>query len=636
MLSSVLIAQQGDHTIKGYVVELNSKYETGEVVGVDLVLVESGGSTVLTSSDPKGYYELVFADKPKGTLVPIKTSRSGYDAEPVNSTQIKEGAEVGRLTPLKIVLSREGQLAENRRRYYLKAKESSIQFYNTRIATLEAGGLQQQLLIDELKKNHDKEVLSLNQAKALLFEELQEVEKRAEALADKYYRVNLDDQSEDYQRAFRAFMDGDIEKAILINNSLELDQRLEANYESLKKEEALINELEGSVKNRKTQIKQDLNQLVWNAQLQILAGRYAQAEQSYESAANLSKNPEIMLDYGSFLLRQNKMTKSIAVFDELLEINDALIISDRERYLEDRGRIYNELAGALVRNRDYEKASNYIDQTVEIRKELVEKNAKEFLPALVRTLINKGTFLTQKGDIFYGKQSYEEALDKARENLMIDPKNPLVVSNLISILNNYGLFLKDFPLTQRAIESFEEALEFTANENFVNSNEEHAMYLRSWTLNNLGMVYSESDKIEDAFQKFMEGIQIRRELVDKNPERHTPDLAQSLNSFGRYLASIKKYDEAIKIGEESLALNKEMASKEPRAFKKRYGLSAVNLALMCKELLMITNEVAYKTRGVALAEIAMEQFTSYELVTMELEAYISRTQELLDFYKNYE
>jgi tetratricopeptide (TPR) repeat protein len=54
------------------------------------------------------------------------------------------------------------------------------------------------------------------------------------------------------------------------------------------------------------------------------------------------------------------------------------------------------------------------------------------------------------------------------------------------------------------------------------------------TLNNLGVLHNEQNRMEESGKEFDEALKLRRDLTQKNPEVYLPDLAQTLNNLGLF------------------------------------------------------------------------------------------------------
>jgi hypothetical protein len=51
------------------------------------------------------------------------------------------------------------------------------------------------------------------------------------------------------------------------------------------------------------------------------------------------------------------------------------------------------------------------------------------------------------------------------------------------------------------------------------------------TLNNLGVLHNEQNRMEESRKEFDEALKLRRDLTQTNPEVYLPDLAETLNNL---------------------------------------------------------------------------------------------------------
>jgi len=194
------IQAQQDVKLPGLVVEQNSKFNTGEVVYLSNAQVKSYGAAPQLS-DANGVFTLVFTDKPVGNVTRVYASKNGYEL--VNDEVLKRAAVLGRNSPLKVVMCEQGQLYENQMAYYKIAQDAYKETYDQRIAILEKEGTEKDQLLAKLEIEFNQQITSINQANELLLNQLYTAQKKAKDLTEKWATINLDDQTEEYQEAFR-------------------------------------------------------------------------------------------------------------------------------------------------------------------------------------------------------------------------------------------------------------------------------------------------------------------------------------------------------------------------------------------------------------------------------------------------
>jgi tetratricopeptide (TPR) repeat protein len=325
-----IIHAQQDVKLTGTVVEQNSKFNTGKVNYLSNAQVKSPGASPQWS-DVDGKFTLVFPDKPFGNVAAIYSSKSGY--ETVNSEALEKAAVLGRQVPLKVVMCQEGQYYENQMVYYKIARDVALTSYQQRVAILQKEGIEKDQLIAEMQVAFNQEITTVVQARELLFKKLKATGQDAQGLAGKLVTINLDDQSQIYQRAFRAFLVEDTDGALRILDSVDLKYRLATNTAEKIKEEVIVKERQESAAKRAEQIEQDINQCIFKARLYILKYEFAEAEEMFELALQYApEDEELVFELASFLAEQNRSKKAIELYEKLLKKSRALAVSNPKRY----------------------------------------------------------------------------------------------------------------------------------------------------------------------------------------------------------------------------------------------------------------------------------------------------------------
>ena len=87
------------------------------------------------------------------------------------------------------------------------------------------------------------------------------------------------------------------------------------------------------------------------------------------------------------------------------------------------------------------------------------------------------------------------------------------------------------------------------------------------TLNNLGILHSAQNRVDDARQAYEEALKIRRELARKNPETYLPDLAMTLNNLGNLHSDQNRMEDARQAYEEALNIYQRFAARDPEQFQ---------------------------------------------------------------------
>ena len=86
------------------------------------------------------------------------------------------------------------------------------------------------------------------------------------------------------------------------------------------------------------------------------------------------------------------------------------------------------------------------------------------------------------------------------------------------------------------------------------------------TLNNLGKLDLEENRLDDARRHCEEALQAYRQLAQKEPGTYLPDLATTLYNLGYVDQQQKRRDESRQNLEEALKIYRQLAQKNPRAY----------------------------------------------------------------------
>jgi tetratricopeptide (TPR) repeat protein len=154
-------------------------------------------------------------------------------------------------------------------------------------------------------------------------------------------------------------------------------------------------------------------------------------------------------------------------------------------------------------------------------------------------------------------KAYEHCLEVARQN-----GDEAAVANT---LNNLGILHSEVNRMDDARQVFEEALKIRRE--LANKNPETYLPDVAMTLNNLGNLHSDQNRMDDARQAYEEALKIRRELARENPETYLPYVAKTLNNLGNLNSDQNRMDDARQAYEEALSIYKRFAARDPERFQ---------------------------------------------------------------------
>jgi tetratricopeptide (TPR) repeat protein len=101
---------------------------------------------------------------------------------------------------------------------------------------------------------------------------------------------------------------------------------------------------------------------------------------------------------------------------------------------------------------------------------------------------------------------------------------------------------------------------------------------RAGALNNLGMLYSDTQRMKEAEQAYAEALTIRRKLAEANPDAYLPDVATTLNNLAVLYGNTQRIKEAEQAYAEALTIRRKLAEANPDAYLPYVAIALNNLA----------------------------------------------------------
>jgi len=257
--------------------------------------------------------------------------------------------------------------------------------------------------------------------------------------------------------------------------------------------------------------------MLFDAQLDILQGRYTEAREKLEFAFKEKKNLDD--SYGVCM-----SIRQIGVLEWQLGNNNeslkhfklCLELSNKNNFKEISAAMMNNL-GVLYRGQGkIEEAEKLYHESLEIKRQLGDKQG------IGKSLNNLGYIYKEQGKIEDAEKLHHESLEIRRQ---LGDKQ-----GISSSLNNLGELYKEQGKIEDAEKLFHESLEIR-----------HQLGDKkgiSSSLNNLGVLYENQGKIEDAEKLFHESLEINRQLGDKK------GIAMSLNNLGGSYKNQGKIEDA--------------------------------------------------------------------------------------------
>ena len=240
--------------------------------------------------------------------------------------------------------------------------------------------------------------------------------------------------------------------------------------------------------------------------------------------------------------------------------------------------------------------------------EWARKNGKD--AELAATLNNLGNLDRGQDRMEEARKEFAEALQTYRELAQKNPETYL--PDVATTLNNLGVLD-----ATRAGWRRPQGIQRRCRSPRAGAEKPEPIALRSETLNNLGILDSDQNRMEEARKEFAEALQIRRELAQKNPETYRPDVAMTLNNLGILDRDQGRMEEARKEFEEALQIYRELAQKNPETYRPDVAKTLNNLGVLDRdqgrmeearkeyaEALQIRRELAQKNPETYLPDVA--------------------------------
>ena len=115
------------------------------------------------------------------------------------------------------------------------------------------------------------------------------------------------------------------------------------------------------------------------------------------------------------------------------------------------------------------------------------------------------------------------------------------------------------------------------------------------TLNNLAILYSDTQRLSESELMYKEALEIRRRLAQSNPQAYDPDVAQTLNNLAHLYQKTKCFSESELMYKEALEIRRRLAQFNPQAYEPDVAQTLNNLAaLYYKTQCFTESEAMYK------------------------------------------
>jgi len=140
------------------------------------------------------------------------------------------------------------------------------------------------------------------------------------------------------------------------------------------------------------------------------------------------------------------------------------------------------------------------------------------------------------------------------------------------------------------------------------------------TLNNLGLLYTDTQKFSQAEKVLTDALEIYKPLAGQNPRVYTPNTAMALINLGRLYWSIQKFSQAKKVLTDALEIWKPLAEQNPQVYTYHVAMTLNNLGALYRDTKEFSQAEKAYTRALEirrhLAEKNPEANTPYVATTL--------------------
>ena len=239
---------------------------------------------------------------------------------------------------------------------------------------------------------------------------------------------------------------------------------------------------------------------------------------------------------------------------------------------------------------DFVQAKKYYSRALDSYRNLAKDNPKAYEPDLASTLNNLAVIYKNTQHLKESENLYLEALESYRRLVKDKPKyKPLYPSknkskeeskdyepDVARTLNNLALLYSN---TQRLKESetmYLEALEIRRR--LAEKDPDTYEPGLAMTMNNLALLYSNTQRLMQSETLQLEALEIQRRLAKSNPQVYEPELAMTLNNLAVLYSNTQRFTESMKLHLEVLEIYRRLAKDNPQTYEPVLATTLNNLA----------------------------------------------------------
>ena len=371
-----------------------------------------------------------------------------------------------------------------------------------------------------------------------------------------------------YQKAFRYFQEGELQRALKVLSEANLSKQSEAILKEREKISEINKEIEVRDSIQKNRSAEIIKALSLKADLHKTSYEYDSVKVVYDLLVQLdSTNYKILWGLASFYKDQNQTKESIKVYEKALKYVNSE---------EEKAYMLNELGAEFSWLKNFERARDCHVESFIIRRKLNEKDSIRYAPDLAQSLTHLATFHSMFNQYELAEKAFVALFDLLGPMVKESPRE-LLVSELARSYINYALLCKGMRKLKKAEESLLIAHDLFGAlvKDFPSKYKEYEAYV----LHNLGLIYIEQKLYKQAEESYFAAFELRKQLLKINPEKYEPTIFSSLYSIGAFYGEIKLYKEAESFLLQALDLGNELSQKVPGRYDGKIAMIYHNLGI---------------------------------------------------------
>jgi len=154
-------------------------------------------------------------------------------------------------------------------------------------------------------------------------------------------------------------------------------------------------------------------------------------------------------------------------------------------------------------------------------------------------------------------------------------------ANVASTLNNLGLLYSDTQRLKEGKASYQEAL--TTYQDLAKANLQTYSSYVAMTLNNLSILYQNTQQLEEGETSLQETLTIYQDLAKANSQAYLPYVATTLNNLGNLYQVTQRLNEGETSYQEALTIRRDLAKNNPQAYSSYVATTLTSLGVPCSD-----------------------------------------------------